>query len=155
MPHRFHPVELARGAAKPVAMFVHRVNYCARIDSRFLLTEAMPVDSRELIPSIGEAGKGWRRGWRGDLARRHGENLRKRLESEKDRAWVEQKNGAVVRRLTGYGRLSGLAAAGALQRLYDSPPNDRSVARRLQSSSPTFEPRCADTERVRAAQSQH
>src|SRR5208282_6580339 len=32
----------------------------------------------------------------------------------------EQKNGAVVRRLAGYGRLSGLAAASALQRLYES-----------------------------------
>jgi hypothetical protein len=37
-----------------------------------------------------------------------------------DQAWVEQKNGAVVRRLAGYGRLSGLAAAGSLQRLYAS-----------------------------------
>jgi hypothetical protein len=39
---------------------------------------------------------------------------------QNDQAWVEQKNGAVVRRLAGYGRLSGLAAAGALQRLYAS-----------------------------------
>src|SRR5215469_386503 len=37
-----------------------------------------------------------------------------------DQAWVEQKNGAVVRRLAGYGRLRGLAAAGPLQRLYES-----------------------------------
>jgi Integrase core domain len=37
-----------------------------------------------------------------------------------DQAWVEQKNGAVVRRLAGYGRLNGLAATGALQRLYES-----------------------------------
>ena len=35
-----------------------------------------------------------------------------------DQAWVEQKNGAVVRRLVGYRRLEGLAAAAALSRLY-------------------------------------
>jgi hypothetical protein len=37
-----------------------------------------------------------------------------------DQAWVEQKNGAVLRRLAGYGRQSGLAAASALQRLYEN-----------------------------------
>jgi hypothetical protein len=37
-----------------------------------------------------------------------------------DQAWVEQKNGAVVRRLAGYGRLSGLNATAALQRLYQN-----------------------------------
>lgn len=35
-----------------------------------------------------------------------------------DQAWVEQKNGAVVRRLVGYGRLEGRAATAALARLY-------------------------------------
>jgi hypothetical protein len=43
---------------------------------------------------------------------------RSRAYLKNDQAWVEQKNGAVVRRLAGYGRLSGLAAAAALQRLY-------------------------------------
>jgi hypothetical protein len=33
---------------------------------------------------------------------------------EIDQAWVEQKNGAVVRRLVGYRRLEGLAAAEAI-----------------------------------------
>jgi hypothetical protein len=45
---------------------------------------------------------------------------RSRAYLKNDQAWVEQKNGAVVRRLAGYGRLSGLAAAVALQRLYGS-----------------------------------
>ena len=45
---------------------------------------------------------------------------RSRPYHKNDQAWVEQKNGAVVRRLAGYGRLSGLAAARALQRLYES-----------------------------------
>ena len=36
---------------------------------------------------------------------------RSRAYHKNDQAWVEQKNGAVVRRLAGYGRLSGLAAA--------------------------------------------
>jgi hypothetical protein len=37
-----------------------------------------------------------------------------------DQAWVEQKNGAVVRRLAGNGRLSGLNATATLERLYQS-----------------------------------
>ena len=46
---------------------------------------------------------------------------RSRAYHKNDQAWgVEQKNGSVVRGLTGYGRLSGLAAAAALQRLYAS-----------------------------------
>ncbi len=39
---------------------------------------------------------------------------------ENDQAWVEQKNGAVERRLVGYGRLEGLAAGEALTRLYSA-----------------------------------
>ncbi len=35
-----------------------------------------------------------------------------------DQAWVEQKNGAIVRRIVGYGRFEGTAAAAALTRLY-------------------------------------
>jgi hypothetical protein len=45
---------------------------------------------------------------------------RSRAYHKNDQAWVEQKNGAVVRRLVGYGRLTGLAAAGTLQCLYAS-----------------------------------
>jgi hypothetical protein len=37
-----------------------------------------------------------------------------------DQAWVEQKNGAVVRRIVGYRRYVGLEAAAALGRLYMS-----------------------------------
>jgi hypothetical protein len=50
----------------------------------------------------------------------HIEWTRSRAYLKNDQAWVEQKNGAVVRRLAGYGRLSGLAATGTLQRLYES-----------------------------------
>jgi len=35
-----------------------------------------------------------------------------------DQAFVEQKNGAVVRRLVGYGRFEGIESAGALARLF-------------------------------------
>lgn len=48
------------------------------------------------------------------------EFTRSRPYRKNDQAWVEQKNGAVVRRMVGYGRLSGLAAAEALARLYAS-----------------------------------
>lgn len=43
---------------------------------------------------------------------------RSRPHRKNDQAWVEQKNGAVVRKLVGYHRLEGLAGAEALTRLY-------------------------------------
>jgi len=43
---------------------------------------------------------------------------RSRPYRKNDQAWVEQKNGSVVRRLVGYGRLDGLDAAADLARLY-------------------------------------
>jgi transposase len=36
-----------------------------------------------------------------------------------DQAWVEQKNGVVVRRIVGYRRYMGLEAAATLGRLYN------------------------------------
>jgi hypothetical protein len=45
---------------------------------------------------------------------------RSRPYHKNDQAWVEQKNGAVVRRLVGYGRLEGLVAGEALTRLYSA-----------------------------------
>ncbi len=50
---------------------------------------------------------------------KHGiEFTRSRPYRKNDQAWVEQKNGAIVRRLVGYGRLEGIAAAEVLGRLY-------------------------------------
>lgn len=46
------------------------------------------------------------------------ELTRSRPYRKNDQAWVEQKNGSVVRRLVGYRRLEGVAAAEALSRLY-------------------------------------
>jgi hypothetical protein len=43
---------------------------------------------------------------------------RSRAYRKNDQAWVEQKNGAIVRRLVGYGRLEGVMAAQCLTRLY-------------------------------------
>jgi hypothetical protein len=49
----------------------------------------------------------------------HGIELtRSRPYSKNDQAWIEQKNGAVVRKLLGYRRFEGLAAARAITRLY-------------------------------------
>jgi hypothetical protein len=48
------------------------------------------------------------------------EVTRARAYRKNDQAWVEQKNGAIVRRLVGYGRFEGFAAAQALSRLYAS-----------------------------------
>ena len=48
------------------------------------------------------------------------EQTRSRAYKKNDQAWVEQKNGAIVRRLVGYGRLSGGEAMKALAKLYAS-----------------------------------
>jgi hypothetical protein len=49
----------------------------------------------------------------------HGIELtRSRPYRKNDQAWIEQKNGAVVRRMIGYRRFEGLATAQALARLY-------------------------------------
>jgi hypothetical protein len=49
----------------------------------------------------------------------HGIELtRSRPYRKNDQAWIEQKNGAVVRKLLGYRRFEGLAAARAITRLY-------------------------------------
>jgi hypothetical protein len=46
------------------------------------------------------------------------ELTRSRPYRKNDQAWIEQKNGAVVRRMIGYRRFEGIAAAQALARLY-------------------------------------
>lgn len=49
----------------------------------------------------------------------HGwEVTRSRAYRKNDKAWVEQKNGAIVRRLVGYGRFEGMNSARILARLY-------------------------------------
>ena len=51
----------------------------------------------------------------------HGlEFTRSRPYHKNDQAWVEQKNGSVVRRLVGYRRLAGVRAAESLMRLYEA-----------------------------------
>ena len=46
------------------------------------------------------------------------EVTRSRAYKKNDQAFVEQKNGAVVRRLVGYGRFDGIETAQAMGRLY-------------------------------------
>jgi hypothetical protein len=46
------------------------------------------------------------------------EFTRSRAYQKNDQAWIEQKNGAVIRRFVGYRRLSGLVAGQCLARLY-------------------------------------
>jgi len=47
------------------------------------------------------------------------ELTRSRAYKKNDQAWVEQKNGSIVRRLVGYGRLRGLEATETLASLYE------------------------------------
>lgn len=54
-----------------------------------------------------------------DYCKKHSlQQTRSRAYKKNDQAWVEQKNGAIVRRLVGYGRLSGLSATSTLAQLY-------------------------------------
>jgi len=48
------------------------------------------------------------------------EFTRSRPRRSNDQAWVEQKNGALIRHLVGYDRFEGLAAAKVLRRLYSA-----------------------------------
>jgi hypothetical protein len=48
------------------------------------------------------------------------ELTRCRAYKKNDQAWIEQKNGAVVRRMVGYGRLEGAQTAAVLNKLYTS-----------------------------------
>ena len=55
-----------------------------------------------------------------NYCREHGLELtRSRAYRKNDQAWIEQKNGAVIRKMVGYGRLEGLGPAVALARLHD------------------------------------
>jgi hypothetical protein len=47
------------------------------------------------------------------------ELTRSRPYKKNDQAWIEQKNGSVVRRIVGYGRLEGAKAATALGKLHE------------------------------------
>jgi hypothetical protein len=48
------------------------------------------------------------------------ELTRCRAYKKNDQAWIEQKNGAVIRRMVGYGRLEGVQTAAVLNKLYIS-----------------------------------
>ena len=48
------------------------------------------------------------------------ELTRRRAYRKNDQAWIEQKNGAVIRRMVGYGRLAGAQTAAVLNKLYTS-----------------------------------
>jgi hypothetical protein len=49
------------------------------------------------------------------------ELTRSRAYKKNDQAWIEQKNGSVVRRMVGYGRLEGMEALEALAELHRAP----------------------------------
>jgi hypothetical protein len=49
------------------------------------------------------------------------ELTRSRAYKKNDQAWIEQKNGAVVRRMVGYGRLEGNEAVAVLTELHEAP----------------------------------
>ena len=67
------------------------------------------------------------------------EQTRSRAYKKNDQAWVEQKNGAIVRRLVGYGRLSGLATARKDGEIRPTNRRKTTVARYWRSRIDPFE----------------
>ena len=59
---------------------------------------------------------------------------RSRAYRKNDQAWVEQKNGAVVRRLVGYGRFEGPASAAAIAPALRRGPSAEPLPAKLQAS---------------------
>ncbi|GAB3768296.1 ISNCY-like element ISBj12 family transposase [Ramlibacter monticola] len=89
------------------------------------------------------------------------EQTRSRAYRKNDQAWVEQKNGAIVRRLVGYGRLSGLTATQELTQLYSASrlyinffqPSFKLKAKRRDGArvSKTYHPPATPCERLLAS----
>ncbi|MBR0965550.1 DDE-type integrase/transposase/recombinase [Bradyrhizobium diazoefficiens] len=69
------------------------------------------------------------------------EVTRSRAYKKSDQAFVEQKNGAIVRRLMGYGRFDGLRTARVIGRLYAAPATAATFAKTLGKTVTAGEPR--------------
>ena len=126
------------GGSKPDGDFVHSLTLtdiasgsgrtecvAMRIREQMLVIEAFDKLAAELpFPMLG-VGSGNHSAFMSqsvfDCCKGHGlGQTRSRACKKDDQAWVEQKNGAIVRRLVGYGRLRGAAATQALAQLYAS-----------------------------------
>jgi hypothetical protein len=135
-PPGFFEVDMVEhcGGAKTDGDFVHTL-VLTDIDSGWTECIAMPVRNQSLVveamaiaatdlpfPMLGvdtDNDSAFMNQTVFDYCRDNGlEQTRSRAYKKNDQAWVEQKNGAIVRRLVGYGRLSGLAATQALAQLY-------------------------------------
>jgi hypothetical protein len=106
--------DIASGWTECVALLVREASLV--VDALERLRSAMPfplrgIDSDNGSEFINETVFAY--------CKEHGiEFTRSRPHRKNDQAWVEQKNGSVVRRMVGYGRLEGIAATQALSRLY-------------------------------------
>jgi hypothetical protein len=79
----------------------------------------------------------------------HLEFTRSRAYQKNDQAWIEQKNGSVVRRFVGYRRLSGLVAGQCLAQLY------RSIRLYINYFQPSFKLRSKTREGAKVRKQYH
>jgi len=114
--HTLVLTDIATGWTECVALLVREASLV--VDALERLREAMPfplrgVDTDNGSEFVNDALLAY-------CANRGIEFTRSRPYRKNDQAWVEQKNGSVVRRLVGYGRLEGIAAGEALSRMYSA-----------------------------------
>ena len=79
----------------------------------------------------------------------HLEFTRSRAYRKNDQAWIEQKNGAVVRRFVGYERLAGVVAGQCLARLFQA------VRLFVNYFQPSFKPRSKTREGAKVKKTYH
>lgn len=112
--HTFVLTDIASGWTECVALLVRESTLVADALDQLRTTMPFPlrgIDSDNGSEFINETLLAY-------CGRHAIEFTRSRPYRKNDQAWVEQKNGSVVRRLVGYGRLQGLRAVEALARRY-------------------------------------
>src|SRR6266540_5049038 len=114
--HTLVLTDISTGWTECVALLVREASLV--VDALERLREAMPfplrgVDTDNGSEFVNDALLAY-------CANRGIEFTRSRPYRKNDQAWVEQKNGSIVRRLVGYGRLEGIAAGEALSRMYSA-----------------------------------
>ena len=116
MVHSFVLTDVATGWTEYIALLARDQNMI--VDALSRLRDRLPfplfgLDTDNDTVFINETVLGY--------CRQNGiEFTRSRAYRKNDQAWIEQKNGSVVRKLVGYGRLEGMTATDALANLYEA-----------------------------------
>jgi hypothetical protein len=114
--HTLVVTDIASGWTECVALLVREAGLV--VDALEKILDILPFQLRGIDTDNG--GEFINEVLTGFCTRHSIEFTRSRPHQKNDQAWVEQKNGSVVRRLVGYGRLEGVTATEALARMYSS-----------------------------------